>query len=183
MSSVISTGIIFNGVKENEVKIKNLERLIQYLKNNGFSITDIYIYDDKNDITYNFEEFDLVDKSKLIYNYNEIRLKDHSKQIIISIEEHDDFYGLLIDYNEEDLRSIITNIKAMDTYFLSMIESFAKILNFDYAFVCNDGELEFSIKELQKIEDYKEMYYILSIKEDDEFKIYKGNWNIWGTPL
>ncbi|WP_432406431.1 Imm64 family immunity protein [Wukongibacter sp. M2B1] len=152
MSSVISTGIIFNGVKENEVKIKNLERLIQYLKNNGFSITEIYIYDDKNDITYNFEE-------------------------------HDDFYGLLIDYNEEDLRSILTNIKAIDTYFLSMIESFAEILNFDYAFVCNDGELEFSIKELQKIEDYKEMYYILSIKEDDEFKIYKGNWNIWGTPL
>lgn len=175
MSSVVNLALIFN----DKNKYSNLDKLCDYFIKNNFTLNKIYIYDESNQKEYNLDN--LKNKDLIFSNYNNIQLIKDELKVDICVEIQDDFYGFLISFEENELKNLFLNISDSENYLKNMILDFLKFLDFDYCFLCNDGELEYSYKTLINIHDYKNLYSFLFINKHNERKFYKGKFNIYGV--
>jgi len=120
------------------------------------------------------------------YYYGEINMNSkifeaNQQEINISLEMTNDFFGFLIDFNEEELIHVLS-LDDIENRIIDFVTESFNILQFGYAFCDHEAKLEFPPREIATYKE--ELYSLLFIPSNKdhsaEIEIRKGSWKLDG---
>ncbi len=177
---MINIGLVYDSLIKQRSGIKSL---INYFEENGTVITISKISLDKDGENWLISsDSDLENFFSLQYYYGEISmsLKVFSTlndiSLNINIYNEQDFYGVLLKFNEAEFEQKDLDIDETETILINFIKAMAEKLNFKYSFCDYDGEIDFHPDDQKNIEkEYSIVYW------PNKNKLIKNNWKIDGV--
>lgn len=188
MGSKITIGYVF-GIENKKVMALYLEELVNILSEEGLIIDFKFSLDDEGN---EWKEC-VVKKNKMEssayelltkYYYGTVKLISNivnlrSKEIAVTVEQTSEYFGFLIDLDEEDLNQDF-NLEEIESSIINFVAKSYGLLKFDYAFCDHEAEIEYSPKEITKVEE--EIYSLLFIPSvmKDEVEVKRSSWYLDG---
>ncbi|MDD3172673.1 MAG: Imm64 family immunity protein [Herbinix sp.] len=192
MGSYITIGFIYNKFSMNNIK-NQMERVVEYIVSSVGIIKKAKVSKDMDGeewIEYdsiNNSQIDTLFTSLAEHYYGQIEMETNlfdlkNLTIIMRVvkEENDDYFGLLLDVDEN---AFITNtVNVYTEKILNLITEFYNYSVYDYAFCDNEAEIKYSPKEFINLKESVYSLAILPVCNDisNKLRVIKSKWNIDG---
>jgi hypothetical protein len=186
MGSKIAIGLVY-GKELFHVKIDILNSILKSLVDDKGILNYKYSIDefgekwiDSKEVT---EVLSLDTLGKVISGYyaeialNTAEFSQVSKSIVIRLENEEEYFGVLIELEESDVKAI--GYDTVEKLVIKFLESEFDKFNYAYAFCDAEGEIELSPNEVS--ENNTELFSILLVSEKGNVKTTKSSWKIDGT--
>lgn len=180
MGSYISMGFVYKNNKKAFILELLKGLLLIFISRQSESILCKYSLDIDGD-NYIQKEISINDLDDEIVNnyYGQIFFKSSflgfSNNLILTIYKELNFFGFLIDLNENEIRSLL--YLELENKLINHIKDNSLKLNFDYAFCENEGEIEYHPLEVEF--GYVE-YSVLFINKEGNIIIKKADYLLDG---
>lgn len=185
MASKISIGLVYDK-NDIESKINILDTIIRsltdsvYIQNYRFAkdvFGEEWVKSASHDVMLS-EEFldDIVSNyyAELILSTN--KFIDEFQQIVLRIENEEDYFGILIDLEETEIQTVGYDVveERIIEYLLNVFSKY----KYGYAFCDNEAEIDLSPKDV--ISKKEELYSLLMKPKGESVNICKSSWKING---
>lgn len=189
MGSKISIGLVYENKCREDISVY-LEKVINGFLDKGY-IKDFTVSLDNEGNEWIEQNVGEKEVTKTDYDlittnyYGKINLisniiTSNPKKITVAIEKSDEYFGFLVDLNEEDLTKNFS-LDELENKIVDFLLSKFRILNYDYAFCDNEAEIEYSPQEIKQEEELYSLLFIPNTKENKkEIEVKKSSWYIDG---
>lgn len=185
MGSKISIGLVY-GENDTKSKIDILDSVISsltdsvYIQSYKFSkdvFGEEWVKSASHDVMLS-EEFlnDIVSNYYAEFILSTNKFIDEFQQIVLRIENEEDYFGILIDLEETEIQMVGYDV-AEERIIEYLLNVFSKY-KYGYAFCDNEAEIELSTKDV--LSNKEEFYSLLMKPEGESVNICKSSWKING---
>lgn len=182
MGSKISLGLVFNKVNNGVI----LEKVIRSLVNSDNKMNYKFCKDEFGE---NWIEgcIEISNLSKDMLNayiqnyYCELTIESRNVigvycEIVMRLENKNDYFGILIDIDESDIMAIGYDIA--ENSIIKYLKNMFDVTNYLYAFCDNEGEIHLSPTEVLRC--FNGLYSIFMKPREKIIEIFKGSWKLDG---
>lgn len=184
MGSKISIGLVYE-IGELKSKVEVLGSVINSLMNSngvqGYKYSKDTFGEEwvQSDVNPNLS--DEVLKSIISNYYSELTISTNeffkgSHTVILRVENEDDYFGMLIDLEEESVKT--AGYDVVETKVIEFLSREFNVSKYAYAFCENEGEIELSPVEVNTSD--AELFSVLMKPDGGIVKIYKSSWKLDG---